>query len=355
MNDTTPKQNKPRSYSPIRELVLARVREFYRQPEAVFWVYGFPIIMVVALGLAFRNQPVEKVSVDVRAGADANVVLERLKNNDQFKVAVHDEETCLRRLRTGKTDLVIFVDSAEYKYHFDPTRPGSQVARSRVDDFLQRAAGREDVVEVADVERSDPGGRYIDFLVPGLLGMGLLGGGLWGVGFVTVDLRIRQLLKRFCATPMKRSHFLASLMISRLIFMVPEILLLLLFSWLVFGVVIHGSIVAVIVLILLGAVMFAGIGLLVASRAKTLEAVSGLMNLVMLPMWVLSGIFFSSDRFPDVMQPFIKLLPLTPLIDSLRQVMLEGATLASLTTQIAIMAAWALGCFLLALKWFRWS
>jgi ABC transporter DrrB family efflux protein len=185
--------------------------------------------------------------------------------------------------------------------------------------------------------------------------MGLMGGGLWGVGFVTVDLRIRKLLKRFLATPMRKVDFLAALMISRLLFMVPEVLTLLLFARWAFGVRIAGSLGAVLVLILLGAFAFAGIGLLVASRARTMEAVSGLMNLVMLPMWVLSGIFFSSDRFPEQMQWFIKVLPLTPLIDALRAVMLEGASLASQWSQVGILAGWGVVTFALALKLFRWS
>ena len=109
-------------------------------------------------------------------------------------------------------------------------------------------------------------------------------------------------------------------------------------------------------LILLGGVRRSpGIGLLVASRAKTMETVSGLMNLVMLPMWVLSGIFFSSERFPDAVQPFIQALPLTALIDALRAVMLEGASLASQWPEVAILAAWGLVSFVLALRLFRWS
>ena len=237
---------------------------------------------------------------------------------------------------------------------FSTPRPESVLARNTADDALERAAGRKDLAAVTDQPMNEPGSRYIDFLVPGLLGMGLMGGGLWGVGFVTVDMRIRKLLKRFLATPMKKSDFLAGIMISRLMFMIPEVLVLLIFAWLVFGVVIHGSLLLVIGLILLGAVMFAGIGLLVASRARTLETVSGLMNLVMLPMWVLSGIFFSSERFPAVAQPFIKALPLTPLIDGLRAVMLEGASLAAIGPQVAILAAWAIVTFILALRWFRW-
>src|SRR6185436_740890 len=177
-------------------------------------------------------------------------------------------------------------------------------------------------------------------LVPGLLGMGLMGGGLWGVGFVTVDMRIRKLLKRFLATPMKKTDFLAAIMGSRLIFMIPEVLVLLIFARLAFGVKNHGSYFTMTVLIIIGAVMFAGIGLLVASRAKTIEAVSGLMNLVMLPMWMLSGIFFSSSRYPDAVQPIIRLLPLTALIDGLRAIMIDGASLFSQGPQVAILAMW---------------
>ncbi|HKB38991.1 MAG TPA: ABC transporter permease, partial [Gemmataceae bacterium] len=234
-------------------------------------------------------------------------------------------------------------------------RPESRLARNEVDNLLQSKAGRKDAAEVENEEVEEPGGRYIDFLVPGLLGMGLMGGGLWGVGFVTVDMRIRKLLKRFLATPMRRADFLAALMISRLVFMVPEVLILLLFARLAFGVTIAGSLGAVVVLILVGAFTFAGIGLLVASRARTLEAVSGLMNLIMLPMWLFSGVFFSSERFPDWMQGFIQVLPLTPLLNALRAVMLDGLPLTSQWVELALLAGWGLITFVLALRWFRWS
>ena len=168
-------------------------------------------------------------------------------------------------------------------------------------------------------------------------------------------MRIRKLLKRFLATPMRRADFLAALMISRLVFMVPEVLILLLFARLAFGVTIAGSLGAVVVLILVGAFTFAGIGLLVASRARTLEAVSGLMNLIMLPMWLFSGVFFSSERFPDWMQGFIQVLPLTPLLNALRAVMLDGLPLTSQWVELALLAGWGLITFVLALRWFRWS
>jgi ABC-type multidrug transport system permease subunit len=359
-----PSPDHQRRYWPLGQLISARVREFLREPEAIFWVYGFPILMTVALGIAFRNQRVEKIVVDVVDGPAAIATHDALataNTSERFQTEVLPEELARLRLRTGRTDVVVLPLANEvtkarprYEYRFDPTRPQSVLARTAVDDQLQRAGGRQDVADVTLTPVDEPGSRYIDFLVPGLLGMSLMGGGLWGVGFVTVDMRMRKLLKRFLATPMKKIDFLMGIMLSRMLFMVPEVVVLLLFARYAFGVVNHGSVLAVMVLVLLGATMFSGIGLLVASRAKTIETVTGLMNLVMLPMWILSGIFFSSERFPAAAQPLIKAAPLTPLIDALRAVMLEGATLASQLPRVAIMAAWGIISFALALRWFRW-
>jgi ABC-type multidrug transport system permease subunit len=362
----------------LGQLVLARLREFLREPEALFWVYGFPILMTVGLGIAFKSRPIERIEVAVVEGPTARSTQDALASSEtpeRFKVDVFSADEARRQLRTGRTDVVVSRNAAaddnrhpvdgedragdvkphpHYTYHFDPTRSESVLARKAVDDQLQRAAGRRDVADVTLVEMDEPGGRYIDFLVPGLLGMSLMGGGLWGVGFVTVDMRVRKLLKRFLATPMRKSDFMMGIMISRMLFMVPEVLALLIFARYAFGVVNHGSTFAVTFLILLGAIMFSGIGLLAASRAKTIEAVSGIMNLVMVPMWIFSGIFFSAERFPDVVQPFIQALPLTPLIASLRSVMLEGHSLGELWVPIAIMTAWSVVSFGLALRWFRW-
>jgi ABC-2 type transport system permease protein len=372
------KDNRPR-YWPLWQMILSRLREFLREPEAIFWVYGFPILMTAALAVAFRNRPVEQIVVDIIDGplaVETQQSLEQASTPERFKTRIASDEEARMRLRTGTTDLIVVpgaqskagdvsasdggsteqraAATRRYEYRFDPTRPQSVLARSGVDDQLQRAAGRRDTAEVSFVEVDEPGGRYIDFLVPGLLGMSLMGGGLWGVGFVIVDLRVRKLLKRFLATPMKKSEFMAAIIGSRMIFMVPEVLFLLLFARYVCGVVNHGSVIAVSLIVLLGAVMFSGLGLLIASRAKTIEAVSGMMNLVMVPMWIFSGIFFSSERFPEAAQPFIKAIPLTPLIDALRSVMLEGAPLSAQLTRIGIMAAWGAVSFVLALRWFRW-
>ncbi len=325
-----------------------------REPEAVFWTYGFPLLLAIGLGIAFRNRPIEKVYVDVQESVQAGPVVQNLAHNPDLIVATYPAEECRNRLRLGKSSLAVFPgDPCTYLY--DPTRPESALARQRVDDVLQRAAGRKDPIRTSESLVTEPGARYIDFLIPGLLGMNLMGGGLWGVGFVIVDMRVRKLLKRYVATPMKRTDFLWSMIGGRLVFMIPELGVILGAGALLFRVPIRGNLLAIFLISLLGAISFSGLGLVAATRAERIETISGLMNLIMLPMWLLSGIFFSPDRFPDMLQPLVQALPLTQLNYALRAVILEGASLHSQALRIAILAAWGGVSFICALRWFRWS
>jgi ABC-type multidrug transport system permease subunit len=343
-----------KTYHPLRELTLARLREFLREPEAVFWTYGFPRMLAVGLGIAFRDRPVEIVHVDVQLGARAEEVVAQLAPRNDLVVTTRGEADCRERLRLGTSSLVV-VPGDPITYVFDPSRPESELARARVDDILQRAAGRHDPVRTADTRVTEPGSRYIDFVIPGLLGMNLMGGSMWGVGFVIVDMRLKKLLKRLAATPMTRADFLWSLAGSRLLFMLPELLVIMGTGVLLFGMPVRGSWLAILTLALLGAVSFAGLGMLAACRADRIETVSGLMNVIMVPMWLLSGTFFSSARFPDLLQPFIQALPLTLLNHALRAVILEGASLASQGWRMLALAGWGLIPFGLSLKWFRWN
>jgi ABC-2 type transport system permease protein len=335
------------------QLALARMREFAREPEAVFWVFGFPIVLAFALGLAFRNTGPGELQVGVVAGPRDSAVAAQLDASPHLTAAVLDTATARLRLRTGRIALLVLPgDTVVYRY--DSTRTESRLARLEVDDVLQRARGRHDLALVRDDRVVAPGSRYIDFLIPGLLGMNLLGSGIWGVGFSVVQARQKKLLKRYMATPMRRSHYLLSFILSRLVFLILEVAALVGFGALIFGVGVRGSFLTLAGITILGAFSFAGLGLLVASRAKTIEGVSGLMNLVMLPMWILSGTFFSYSRFPDAMIPFVKALPLTALNDALRAVMIDGAGMAMLVAPLAIVVAWGTVSFAIALKIFRW-
>lgn len=363
MNDTakTLAETTSRRYRPLLEMVKCRLREFIREPEAIFWVYGFPMLMTLALGIAFKERPVEEFFVDIQSGDGADVVAAALAKESpegKFTVKILPADECKQRLRNNESDLIVIpkpTESGRYLYIYHDVQAKSILAQRAVDNRLQETAGRHNQYVPEMQVFKETGGRYIDWLIPGLLGMGLMGGGLWGVGFVTVDMRIRNLLKRFLATPMKRSDFLLAIMTSRFLFMVPEMALQLTFAWVIFGVEIHGNVLSLLFVILLGAFTFSGLGLLIACRAKTIETVSGLMNLVMLPMWVLSGIFFSAKRFPEFMQPFIQALPLTQLNNVLRAVMNDGQPLYTQWLPILILAAWGVCSFILALKWFRWQ
>jgi ABC-type multidrug transport system permease subunit len=343
-----------KTYHPLKELTLARIREFLREPEAVFWTYGFPLMLAVGLGIAFRNQPVEIVYVDVQEHAGAAEVAAQLTPHADLVVAIHGGAVCRDRLRLGKSSLVV-LPGDPVTFVFDPSRPESALARARVDDVLQRAAGRRDPIRTTDTRLTEPGARYIDFLVPGLLGMNLMAGSLWGVGFVIVDMRVKKLLKRLVATPMTRTDFLWSIAGGRLLFMIPELAVIMGAGVLLFGMPVRGSWLAIFTLSVLGATSFAGLGMLVSCRAQRIETVSGLMNFIMVPMWLLSGIFFSPDRFPDLLQPLVQALPLTQLNYALRAVILEGASLVSQGWRILALVGWGVVPFGLALRWFRWN
>jgi ABC-2 type transport system permease protein len=339
------------SNHPLVQLTLVRLREFLREPEAMFWVFGFPLLLAAGLGLAFRNTPVEVLTVG-GVGTDLTAF------ESASALAVEPFATVeegLRALREGKVALIVERPAdGSVRYHYDDTNPEGRDARMRADMAVQQSAGRTDPVVAHDELMREPGSRYIDFLIPGLLGMNLMGGSIWSMGFAIVDARRRKLLKRLIATPMPRHYFLLSFLISRLAMLVAEVGVFLAFGVLVFGVPVRGSLALVVAVCVFGSLAFGAIGLLLASRARTIEAASGLMNLTMLPMWILSGVFFSSQRFPDAVQPFIAALPLTALNDALRATMLQGADAAQIAPQIGVLAAWLLLCFPLALKLFKW-
>jgi ABC-2 type transport system permease protein len=338
---------------------MARMRELKREPEVVFWVFVFPLLLAAGLGIAFRNKPADASSVVIVSGAgaqEAGALLQRSPRHGSFKVDMQESEVAQRGFRLGKYDLVIEPDGAGgLRYRYDPARPESVLAQAEVNDALQTAAGRKDVVATTVATSSEPGSRYIDFLIPGLLGMNLMNSGMWGIGFALVDMRQRKLLKRFVGTPMRRSDFLLALMSSRLVLMIIEIGLLLTLGVLVFHMRVLGSLFSILLLGSVGALCFGGVGLVTASRAQKIESVSGLMNLVMMPMWIFSGVFFSYERFPAVIQPLIKALPLTALNDALRASILEGTPLIHQWPQLLVMFLWGGISFVLALKWFRWT
>lgn len=346
---------------PLWELTRVRVLEFLREPGSLFWVFIFPVLLAVGLGVAFRNRPPDRARVAVvRAAPQAQRLAALLARADDVEAELMSAAAAAAALRRGKIDLVLEPGPSRsgvmsLAYRFDPARAEARLARLRADAVLQRALGRADVAAVHDVAVTEAGSRYIDFLIPGLIGLNLMGSSMWGLGFVLVNARIRKLLKRFAATPMRRSHYLLSFIFSRMIFMVLELTFLVGFGYLVFDVALKGSVVALGVVGTAGGMCFLGMAVLVAARPRSIEAVSGWMNFVQLPMWLLSGSFFSYERFPEALWPAIRLLPLTALNDALRAVMGQGASLWDCASQLLVLTAWGVLSFVVALRVFRWQ
>lgn len=342
--------------SSLGQLISVRFKEFLREPEALFWSFGFPILLAIGLGIAFRSKPPDVVRVAVvNTSTQLDMVTKALHGDSLLAAEVLSVDSADVALKTGRVALVVWTDTGMgLHFRYDDTRPDSRNARLVVNDAIQRGFGRGDQLRASDEHVREVGSRYIDFVVPGLIGMSIMGGGIWGLGFSIVDQRRKKLLKRLVATPMSRAEFLASYLVSRLVMLTIEVGVLLGFSIVLFGVPMRGSLLAIAAIIVVSALAFGGLGLLIASRAQTIEGASGMMNLAMLPMWVLSGVFFSSENFPRVVQPFIKALPLTATNDALRASMLRGAPIAGLWPEFAVLGAWTLVCFGAALKIFRW-
>jgi ABC-type polysaccharide/polyol phosphate export permease len=348
---TTPARASRAAGHQIVELTLARIREFTREPEAVFWAVFFPILLTAGLGIAFRSESADVLKIAVSSPA----IAASLAKDPGLAIVQVGDDAARIALSTGKVALVAAEGpNGSVIYRYDDTNPEGRMARILADRAIQRAAGRVDPRSAADELVRDPGSRYVDFLVPGLVGLGIMSNAIWGLGFSIVDARRRKLTKRLVATPMSRSYYLLSYLIWRMMLLVIEVTVPIGFGVLAFGVPVRGTLLNLVIVCVVASLSFSALGLLIASRARTIEAASGLMNLVQVPMWILSGVFFSAQRFPDAVQPLIQALPLTAVIDALRAHMLQGASLAQLTPQLATLTGWLTVCFALALKLFRW-
>ena len=336
-------------------LTRTRTRLILRQPEIMFWVFAFPVLLAVVLGFAFRTDgPVDSI-VGVRSGtegdaiaalidAEPGIALRRFADADSARVA----------LRSGAIDVLVEAGMPPV-LHVQPARPEAETARLRVLRALELPpiASRNQAARVEAV--AETGARYIDFLLPGLIGLNVYGTGLWSIGFGVADARQKKLLRRLLVTPMRRSSYLASFMLFRLLFLGLEVSTLTAFGVWALGVPMRGNVVTFALVTMLGAMCYAGIGMLAVARVKTIEGASGMINLATVPVWLFSGVFFSYERFPAIVQPLLRALPLTPLNDALRDIMLDGASLVSVLPDLSIVVAWGVVSFFAAIKLFRWE
>jgi ABC-type multidrug transport system permease subunit len=340
---------------PLAQLFLFRWREFVREPAVLFWALIFPLCMMGVLGIAFRPKKAEPVAILVSLdGPAGDRIAKDLGASPDVKVIARPPAEALAAFNRGEAPLLV-LPTEPPTYRYDETHPESRLARLVTDGALEDARGRKPAFVATSDTTSTLGARYIDWLVPGIIGLQVMNGALWGVGFAIVEMRAKKLLKRFAVTPMKRSHFLLATALQRFLVVSLNAFLIILFARVAFGVQVQGSILALVILVSVGTFSFASLALLVAARPRNTEVAAGLMNIPMLPMMVCSGVFFSSTRFPEVMQPAIKALPLTALLDGMRRIVNEGAGLEACLREIAVLAAWAVVTLVLALRLFKWT
>jgi ABC-2 type transport system permease protein len=343
---------------PIILLILTNFREFLRQPGAVFWAVFFPVLMAGGLGLAFTqkaelsqriafvgNEQTEERSWSKKVGNETTGF-----TNYEFVNVGFEEALVL--LKRGTAGLIVEKDGDKYKYHFDPLNPEAQLAYINLSGVLngnESLSNGNDVVPLKEI-----GNRYIDFLVPGLMAMGVMMSCMWGISYGLIEKRSKMLLRRMVATPMRKSHFMTALLISRTLMSAIEASILVIFSWLFFDIHIEGSFLALVVLFLSGTLAFAGIAVLTASRTDNTYVGNGILNAVVMPMTILSGVFFSYHGFPDWAVSVIRLFPLTIFADTARAIFIEGAGWGQIVMPVGVLAGLGLVCMSVGMKVFKW-
>ncbi len=363
----------------LYRLIFAHFAEIVREPAVIFWGVIFPILMAWGLGIAFTQKGEVNINLAIVKGSGEknqdqdtklagylsanglreankytiNLVNEKLGNVRLifFEASWDDAYTLLKK---GKVSLIIEDRASESKFHFDPANASGKTAYYLVSNLATHGkdfyAENQSMIEPLTMK----GTRYIDFLIPGLLAMGIMMACSWGISYTIIERRSKKLLRRMVATPMKKSNFLLALITARVAMNLAEASLLFLFAWLYFDIEIQGSLPSLIVLFFAGNIAFSGISILISSHTANPEIGNGIINAVVTPMMVVSGIFFSYHNFPDWIVPVIQYLPLTMIADSFRSIFNEGAGLAEVWREALVLSSIGVVSFFAGLKIFKW-
>jgi ABC-2 type transport system permease protein len=336
------------------QLILVHFRNFFREPAILFWALVFPILMAWVLGIAFSSKGESQSTVYI-LNEDSRLTGTRVfgqgtGNSFRIHFELKDQEQAVRAIKRGEISMYAKTKGDSVIYYFDPKNAEAQILHLVIERELNNRAVAESRIQPLDTR----GTRYIDFLIPGLIALGIMNSCLWGISWTLIETRMKKLMRRMVATPMKRSFFLASHVVTRIILGGVETILLLLFAWLYFDITITGSFIGFITIFLSGIIAFSGIGILTASRTDKSEIGGGIINAVTLSMTILSGIFFNYHSFPDWAISFIQVLPLTLLADGIRAIFIEAASFTEVLIPSAILLAIGTTCFIVGLKIFKW-
>ncbi|MDR2843841.1 MAG: ABC transporter permease, partial [Candidatus Symbiothrix sp.] len=330
---------------PLYQLTLSYLLETIREPEVLFWGIVFPVLISIGLGMAFTQKAESKFHIIIAethtASLDSLLTIHTVKENakgkpvqiwkipdetlgnTEFIFERNDWNPAIVSLKRGEADVILSDSAGVLQYHFDPHNSQAQLAYMRLSALIQSPQPQASKAEIAPLTLK--GVRYIDFLVPGLIAMGVMSSIMWGISYTLIERRSQKLLRRMVATPMNKTHFIASMMFIRTFMNLIEAGIIFFFVWLLFDIQIQGNLGALFVLFLAGNIAFTGIAVLVSCRTSKTEVGSGWINAVQMPMMILSGIFFSYHNFPEWSIGLIKLLPLTALTDGMRSIFNEGA------------------------------
>lgn len=349
----------------LKELILMNFKEFYREPGIIFWAILFPIILAIGLGFAFsENANLTRKVALVKSSLISSEKHSMLQNNSFIEAGNNEMgittyhllevnwEGAIQMIKKGKTSIIIQLGKDSLTYHFDPSNPEAKLAYLQLSNTLD---GDSAEINSGNVNvLSQTGTRYIDFLLPGLLGMGIMMNCMWGVSYSNVNKRSKMLLRRMVATPMRKTYYILAQFIARLLLSLLEGTLLFTITYLVFEVPITGSIAGILLLYITGNFAFTGIAMLTSSRTSNPQVANGLINLVILPMMLLSGIYFSYHNFPEPVITIIELLPLTLIVNDMRAIFLEGAGFASIIPVSLVLTGVGVVFFVMGLRIYKW-
>lgn len=367
-------KNRNKKYNQLWQLTIAHFKETIREPAVLFWGIVFPILMSLALGIAFtKKQNTERKVAVINSSENylTDSILSKNKldtTNGILSLTVENEklgnttmnfypmswEEATIALKRGRINVILEVKNKHIEYHFDPVNTDAQLTYRFLSNILDNNTPSTSEDEKYIKPLTVTGTRYIDFLIPGLVGMGLMMSSMWGLSYSIIEKRSKKLLRRMVATPMKKSYFLISLITVRTAMNFIEALLLIVFAKIVFNISIEGSIPALLIFFIAANTAFAGLAIFISSRTAKTEIGNGLINVVVMPMMLLSGIFFSYHNFPDKLIPIIKKLPLTLVADGVRSIFIEGAGFPQIVMPFLILTIGGIILFGVGLKMFKW-
>jgi len=359
----------------LYQLTLTQFLETVREPEVLFWGIVFPVLLAIGLGLAFTQTPETKYRIAIVESRPTPLdsllsvhgkeemelgqsvvewlITDPTLGDTRFVFTRTQWDEAIVALKRGSADLIVTDSISEIQYHFDPHNSQAQLAYIKLSGLLKESSLTTDQ-EQNIVPLTLKGVRYIDFLIPGLIGLGILNSLCWGISYAVIERRSQKLLRRMVATPMKKSNYLIAMILVRIVMNCVESGVLFFFAWLFFGIHIQGNLGALAVLFISGNIAFAGMAVLMGCRTSKIEVGNGLINAATMPMMILSGIFFSYQNFPSWSIGFIKFLPLTLFTDGLRSIFNEGGGWLEITTPSLLLATLGFGCFVAGVKWFKW-